>query len=94
MAKKKGGYNKAKAKNLCKNLDTEVSNVQRAMKALNTDLEALQKGDGEVAFWSGERAYAWITNTLAFYDHNKVLLDHLDNCSEHLSNTVQGGSAL
>lgn len=94
MAKGEGGFSKKEMAKLSKSLDSQVSAYQKALKNLSKDLDELQKGSDGVAYWSGQLAYNWIKTALAHVDHDKVLLDHLDNCSEHLERTVHGGSSL
>ncbi len=91
---KKGGFSKSQMKALSKNLDAEVSKLQKAIKQLNKDLDTLQRGDGSISYWSGQLAYNWIKTALAHLDHDKVLLDHIDNCSEYLETLVHGGNNL
>jgi len=91
---KKGGFSKSQMKSLTKNLDSEISKFNKAVKKLSSDLDTLQKGDGTTAYWSGSLAYNWITTALAHVDHDKVLLDDLDNCNDYLDALVNGGSAL
>ena len=93
-ANKKGGFTKAQAKSLVKDLDAQVSKFNKAVKALQTDINTLQKGGADGPYWNGTLAYNWVTNCLAHIDHDKVLLDHVDNCSEYLDNLVNGGSSL
>lgn len=91
---KKGGFSKAKMKVLAKELDAEVSKFQKALKQLQKDVEDLQKGDADGPYWNGQLAYNWVKTCLAHIDHDKVLLDHLDNCSDYLNSIVSGGSSL
>lgn len=92
--KSKGGFNKSQMKQLAKNLESEVSNFQGALKQLQGDIEALQKGDADGPYWNGQLAYNWVSNCLAHIDHNKVLLDHLDSCSDYLNAIVSDGASL
>ena len=91
---KSGGFSKSQMKQLSKNLDTEVSKFQRALKALIADVNELQKGDADGPYWNGTLAYNWVATCLRHISHDKVLLDHLDNCSDYLAALVNGGSSL
>ncbi len=93
-SKKKGGFSKAQAKALVKDLDAQVSKFQKAVKQLQADINALQKGGADGPYWNGSLAYNWVTNCLAHIDHDKVLLNHVDNCCEYLDTLVNGGSSL
>lgn len=100
MAKsgRSGGFSKSQAKALMKNIDNEISKVNKAVQCLQKDLNAIQDGETKngkvVALWSGERAYSWISKALLHLDHDKVLLDHLAKCNEWLSFIINGGSSL
>ena len=54
----------------------------------------LQKGDGNNPFWNGKSACDWTKSCLAHIDHDKVLLSHLEKCSDYLTATINGGSSL
>ena len=94
MSNKSGGFSKAQAKALCKDLDAQVSKFQKALKQLQNDINVLQKGDADGPYWNGTLAYNWVTTTLGHIDHDKVLLDHVDNCAEYLGTLINGGNAL
>jgi len=93
-SKKKGGFSKSQMKQLAKNLESEISKFQKALKQLQNDIETLQKGDADGPYWNGQLAYNWVSTCLSHIDHNKVLLDHLDNCSDYLNATINGGTSL
>jgi hypothetical protein len=94
MAKSKGGFSKTQMKALAKDLDSEISKFNRAVKALSNDVDELQKGDEDGPYWNGQLACTWVKSCLAHIDHDKVLLDHLDNCYDYLDTLVNGGSSL
>ena len=89
-----GGFNKTKAKKLLKNLDAELKNCDMALKQLYADLDELQRGTGEISYWSGSRAYEWIESALLQYDHNVNLIAHNKKCTSYLETLVKGGSSL
>lgn len=91
---KSGGFSKSQMKQLSKNLDSEVAKYQKALKALISDINELQKGDADGPYWNGNLAYKWVSECLRHISLDKVLLDHLDNCSDYLAALVNGGSAL
>lgn len=91
---KTGGFSKSQMKQLSNSLDTEVSKFQKALKALIADVDQLQKGDADGPYWNGALAYNWVSTCLKHIEHDKVLLDHLDRCSDYLSAIVKGGDSL
>lgn len=95
MAKgsKIGGFTKSEAKRTISALNDDMAAFQKAVKQLKTDLDLLQKGNGTSSYWSGERAYSWISAALKHADHDTVLLDHLDNCVDCFDQIVNGASA-
>lgn len=94
MATKKGGFSKSQAKTLVKNIDSEMATFSKHLKKLSDDLNELQKGDGTNAYWSGERAYAWIKQALGHVDHDNSLLEHIENIADYLDVLVNGGTSL
>lgn len=89
-----GGFNKTKAKKLVKELKAEITNCNKSLKQLFADLDELQKGTGEISYWSGERAYEWIESALLEYDHNVALIGHNTACTNYLEMLVKGGTSL
>lgn len=81
-------------KDLSKRLNDEVLKFQKALLKLEKDVDMLQKGDGNNPFWNGKLACDWTKSCLAHIDHDKVLLSHLEKCSDYLTATINGGSSL
>lgn len=91
---KKGGFSKAQAKSLVKDLGAQLSKFQKSVKQLQADVNQLQQGGQDGPFWNGDLAYDWVKHCLGHIDHDKVLLDHIDNCYEYLDALINGGSTL
>ena len=79
---------------LCNDLNGYIETAYASLKDLSNNLNALMKGDSEGPYWNGSLAYNWVSNCLAHIDHDKVLLNHVDNCCEYLDTLVNGGSSL
>lgn len=94
MAKGELKYTKSQIKDLSKKLNDEVSHFKKALSKLEKDVDKLQKGDGNEPYWNGKSACDWTMNCLAHIDHDKVLLEHLEKCSDYLTASVNGGSSL
>lgn len=94
MATKKGGFSKSQAKAILKDMESEMATFSKHLKKLSDDLNELQKGDGTNAYWSGERAYAWIKQALGHVDHDNKLLEHIENIVDYLDGVVNGGASL
>ena len=92
MKTKECSLTKAEVKDLAKKLDSEVKKLKKAISSLENDVNKYQKGDNVKPYWNGLEAYNWTRSTLAHIDHDKVLLEHLEKCSDYLSASVKGGS--
>ena len=92
--KKSGGYDKTKLKKVQKTLESEINQLGAHLKKLKQDVEALEKGDGKTAYWSGTRAYTWYKNILAHYDHDIQLKKHAANCNLCIKMQLDGASTL
>lgn len=76
------GFKKSDLKKLVGNIDTELSKMKASLSKLDSDLEQLQRGSDGVAYWSGERAYTWVTNALKSVNKDKKLLGYLNDISD------------
>lgn len=94
MKKQENKLTKAQVKDLSKRLNDEVLKFKKALTKLEKDVDMMQRGDGITPFWNGKSACDWTKSCLAHIDHDKVLLDHLEKCSDYLTATVNGGSSL
>ena len=94
MKKQESKLTKAQVKDLSKRLNDEVIKFKKALTKLEKDVDMMQRGDGVTAFWNGKSACDWTKSCLAHIDHDKVLLDHLEKCSDYLTATINGGSSL
>lgn len=81
-------------KDLSKHLSDEVLKFKKALIKLEKDVNMMQNGDGYTPFWNGKSACDWTKSCLAHIDHDKVLLEHLEKCSDYLTAKVNGGSSL
>ena len=94
MEKKEKDLTKSQIKELSKQLSDEVLKFQKALFKLERDINMMQNGDGVTPFWNGKAACDWTKSCLAHIDHDKVLLEHLEKCSDYLTASVNGGSSL
>lgn len=94
MKKQESKLTKAQVKDLSKRLNDEVIKFKKALTKLEKDVDMMQRGDGVTPFWNGKSACDWTKSCLAHIDHDKVLLDHLEKCSDYLTATINGGSSL
>ena len=94
MATNKGGFSKSQAKQLVKDIEAELATFSKHLTALSEDLNTLQKGDGTTAYWSGERAYAWIKTALEHVKHDDELLENLEAVKNALDLIVNGAASM
>ncbi len=66
-------------------LKAEVLKLKNALTKLELDLGLLQTGNSDGPFWDGENAYLFMRNCSGNFDHNRVLLENLEKCSEYVS---------
>ena len=49
----------------------------------------MQTGSKGMPFWNGENAYHFVRNCTGHFDHDHVLLENLNKCSDYVSQIVQ-----
>lgn len=82
-------YNEDEAKALSLELQAEVLKLKTLLEKLESNINALQTGDKNGAYWNGVNAYDVNKSLVGHLDHDKTLLSKLDKCSEHLSSIVK-----
>ena len=82
MAKKKNSNNDIKLLSL--ELQSEVSILKHCLNLLKSNIDLLQTGDGKGLCWNGENALKANQALVGHYDHDLVLLQNLEKCSEYV----------
>lgn len=80
-SKKKGGASKQELNELSAQLSSSGRNIRQELGELDGYMAEFQKGNGTVAYWSGQRAYAWIKSVLTNMDHDEEKAEKLSEAS-------------
>lgn len=70
-------------------LKAEILKAESALRKLELDLGLMQTGSKGMPFWNGENAYHFVRNCTGHFDHDHVLLENLNKCSDYVSQIVQ-----
>ena len=76
---------KKKTDTLVDELEIEIDNLELAMRQFDNGLVLLQTESNGSLPWTGEEAYNYLKDALAFSDHNKKLLLNLNKCLNYLT---------
>ena len=70
-------------------LQKEVAILQHHLESLKEQIAILQNGDESGLFWNGENALKATKSLLGHYDHDIVLLENIQRCSEYLESVIK-----
>ena len=82
--KKEGGIKRAEFKALMNQYDQLLEQYNTYTKNFANNFNKMQEGDGKVAYWSGKRAYNWMTQAVAHHNNNVKLAKKLENIKSKL----------
>ena len=91
MAKKKNKNSSNSNKDykaLAETLEKEVKELENNLKELKDNIDLLQNGDNEGLYWSGDVALSTNKALLGHYDHDMVLLENVQKCSEYINSVA------
>ena len=67
---------------LYQDLEDCCEKLSNALEIFRKDIDAIQEGNGHIAYWNGNNAYSILKTSLVQYDMNKTLLDYINECKE------------
>ncbi|MBR3362872.1 MAG: hypothetical protein IKG40_02985 [Bacilli bacterium] len=82
MANVKAGVVPGEGRKLANNMGVELKKVKAALDRIVSDIHAIEKGDGDGAYWNGNLARKTLNRCLENYDRNTVLYKRLVKVKE------------
>ncbi len=71
---------------LASELNTEIFKLKNAIENLKNDVNVIQNGDSDGAFWNGALACCSLKEVLKVVERESELILELENCSEKIIN--------
>ena len=70
---------------LASELNEEIFKLKNAIENLKNDVNIIQNGDSEGAFWNGALACVSLKEVLKVAERSNLLVDELEVCSEKIN---------
>ena len=67
----------------------KASNIKDAIGVLESDIQKIQIGDDNGAYWNGKNAYDCIKTSLLQIEYNKELLEELNKSINNLQSSIK-----
>lgn len=80
---------KRDTKALAMELKAEVVKLENALAQFETDIGLLQGAKKDELYWDGEGAYKFLKASNSHFEHDSVLVNNLNKCSDYLESIAK-----